>query len=68
MEQDKEEGELAIAAEQQREKGQVAGNLLCKFEQILHDDPLMYVLFFYILLPRPLISPCFLVCFSQDSV
>ncbi|GJN32905.1 hypothetical protein PR202_gb21448 [Eleusine coracana subsp. coracana] len=41
MEQYKDEGESAIAAEQQGDEEQVAGNLLCQFEQILHDDPLI---------------------------
>lgn len=58
MEQYK-EGESTIAAEQQGKDGQVTGDLLFQFEQILHDDPLMYVLF-YILLTSPLVSPCLL--------
>jgi hypothetical protein len=49
MEQYKDEGESAIAGKQQGEEGQVTGNLLCQFEQILHDDPLMYVLFLHII-------------------
>jgi hypothetical protein len=49
IEQYKDEGESAIAGKQQGEEGQVPGNLLCQFEQILHDDPLMYVLFLHII-------------------
>jgi hypothetical protein len=68
MEQSKEEGELAIAAEQQREKGQVAGNLLCQFEQILRDDPLMYVLFLHIITKAINFSTFSGLFFSRFSV